>query len=207
DPVEATDGLKIVPNYTFANAPAPKVIVIPAQRGQSEAMLRWIRTASGAADITMSVCVGANILASTGLLSGRAATTHHNSYRSFAAAFPDIELKRGVRFVEDGKFATSGGLSSGIDLALRVVSRYFGDESAKRTAYYMEYLGEGWRHPESNKVYAQRPVSTPAHPLCAVCDMEVNLKTAPKLEYAGKTYYFCSDDHKRDFEQNPKAFI
>ena len=46
--------------------------------------------------------------------------------------FPDIELKRGARFVENGNLATAGGLSSGIDLALRVVERYYGREVARR---------------------------------------------------------------------------
>jgi transcriptional regulator GlxA family with amidase domain len=61
----------------------------------------------------------------------------------------DIALKRGARFVEDGKFASSGGLSSGIDLALHIVERYFGREVAKQTAFQMEYQGQGWLDPGS----------------------------------------------------------
>ena len=68
--------------------------------------------------------------------------------------FPDIHLKRGARFVEDGNLATAGGLSSGIDLALRVVERYFGREVAQKTAYDMEYQGQGWMNPDSNQTYA-----------------------------------------------------
>jgi transcriptional regulator GlxA family with amidase domain len=62
-------------------------------------------------------------LAKTGLLSGKAATTHHSSYADLASAFPDIRVKRGTRFVEEGNLASAGGLSSGIDLSLRVVER------------------------------------------------------------------------------------
>src|SRR2546423_12929382 len=131
-------GIKLVPEYTFLNAPAPKVVVIPAQRG-NEAMLNWIRKVTKATDVTMSVCTGAQLLARTGLLAGKSATTHHGDYRSLAVAFPDINVKRGVRFVEDGNLATAAGLSSGIDLALRVVERYFGSEAAKKTAYQLEY--------------------------------------------------------------------
>ena len=76
--VTASGGLKLVPDYTFENAPAPKVIVIPAQSG--DAMLEWIRKSAKTADVVMSVCTGAFILAKTGLLSGKAATTHHGSY-------------------------------------------------------------------------------------------------------------------------------
>lgn len=72
-------GIKIIPQYTFANAPAPKIVVIPAQQGQTEAMLNWIRKVSKNTDVTMSVCTGAFILASTGLLSGKPATTHHGA--------------------------------------------------------------------------------------------------------------------------------
>ena len=174
-PVQATAGMKIVPDYTFANAPPPKVIVIPGQRGQTEAMLRWIVNASRNADLTMSVCVGANVLAATGLLAGRSATTHHNSYSLFAARNPDINVKRGVRFVDDGDLASAGGLSSGIDLALHVVERYFGREAARQTAYYMEYLGDGWKNPDANRVYKDSPVSSREHPLCALWFMATGL--------------------------------
>src|SRR5437763_1093083 len=167
--------MKIIPDYTFANAPAPKVIVIPAQSKPSEAMLKWIRESTKNTDVTMSVCTGAFVLAKTGLLSGKAATTFHGAFVSFAMQFPDIRLKRGARFVEDGNLASAGGLSSGIDLALRVVERYYGREVAQKTAYNMEYQGQGWMNADSNQLYATTPVSTAEHPLCPVCGMEVEV--------------------------------
>ena len=136
-------GLKLVPDYSFASAPQPRVVVVPAQRG-SEALHQWLRQAAKTADITMSVCTGAFQLGKAGLLSGRSATTHHDFLDSFAKAFPDVTVKRGVRFVEGEKISTAGGLSSGIDLALRVVDRYFGREVARATATYMEYESKGW---------------------------------------------------------------
>jgi transcriptional regulator GlxA family with amidase domain len=157
--------MKIVPDYTFATAPAPKVLVIPAQSGRSEATLEWIRKATRNTDVTMSVCTGAFLLAKTGLLSGKAATTHHDGCRGFAIEFPDVQLRRGARYVEEGNLATAGGLSSGIDLALRVVERYFGREVATKTAYEMEYQGQGWMSPDSNQVYAQGRTSTEKHRL------------------------------------------
>jgi transcriptional regulator GlxA family with amidase domain len=72
--------MKIVPDYTFETAPAPKVVVIPAQNGASPSMLEWIRKSSNVADLTMSVCTGAFVLAKTGLPSGKAATTIHHAY-------------------------------------------------------------------------------------------------------------------------------
>lgn len=206
-PIRASAGLKIVPDYTLATAPPPKVIVIPAQSKPSEATLEWVRKASRTTDVTMSVCTGAFLLAKTGLLAGKAATTHHASFRQFAKDFPDIQLKRGARFVESGNLATAGGLSSGIDLALRVVERYFGREVARNAAYEMEYQGQGWLNPDSNAVYAQEAKSTAEHPLCPVCAMEVETDTPLKSVYKGKTYYFCSPDHKAQFDAAPEKWL
>ena len=203
-PITASAGLKIVPDYTFQTAPAPKVIVIPAQNGESAAMLEWIRKSTKTTDVTMSICTGAYVLARTGLLSGRAATTHHNAYSEFAMQFPDIQLKRGARFVEDGNLASSGGLSSGIDLALRVVERYYGRERAERTADMMEYQGKGWLDPNSNQSYAKARVSTDEHPVCPVCEMDGD--PSIKSVYKAKNYYFCSPDHKEMFDKAPDRF-
>ena len=125
-------------------------------------MLEWIRKSSKTTDVTMSVCTGAFVLAKSGLLKGKSATTYHGAFGRFATQFPDIQLKRGARFVENGNLATAGGLSSGIDLALRVVERYYGREVARKTAYNMEYQGEGWMNPDSNQTYATSLVSTPS---------------------------------------------
>jgi len=205
-PITAGGGMKIVPDYTFANAPVPKVIVIPAQSEPSQAMLKWIRESTKNTDVTMSVCTGAFVLAKTGLLSGKSATTFHSAFNSFAMEFPDIQLKRGARFVENGNLATAGGLSSGIDLALRVVERYYGREVAQKTAYNMEYQGQVWMNADSNQIYAAALVSTPEHPVCTICGMDVDPKTSPKSVYKGTTYYFCSDDDKKTFDAAPDKF-
>jgi YHS domain-containing protein/putative intracellular protease/amidase len=204
-PVTASAGLKVLPDYTFQTAPAPRVIVIPAQNGESRAMLDWISRSATKADVTMSVCTGAFVLAKTGLLAGKAATTHHSAYKDFANQFPDIQLKRGARFVEVGNLASAGGLSSGIDLALRVVERYFGRPRAEQTADMMEYQGQGWLDPDSNSAYREAPLSTDEHPLCPVCEMEVDRSL--KSVYKGKTYYFCSQEHKQSFDEAPHKFV
>jgi transcriptional regulator GlxA family with amidase domain len=206
-PIRTSGGMKILPDYTLENAPAPKVIVIPAQSQPSQATLEWIRKSTKTTDVTMSVCTGAFVLAKTGLLSGKAATTYHGAFVPFANEFPDIHLKRGARFVEDGNLATAGGLSSGIDLALRVVERYFGREVAQKTAYNMEYQGLGWMNPNSNQVYAAAPISSAEHPICPVCGMDVDPGSAPKSVFKGATYYFCSDDDKKTFDAAPDKFV
>jgi len=206
-PIRTSAGMKITPEHTFADAPAPRVIVIPAQGGHTPAAIEWIRKSAKTADLTMSVCTGAFLLAKTGLLSGKRATTHHSAYKRFAMDFADVRLSRGARWVDSGNVATAGGLSSGIDLALHVVERYFGREAATATAYQMEYQGEGWRHADANAIYAARRASTDAHPLCAVCDMEVDRASSPKSVYQGRTYRFCSGDHKALFDKDPGRWV
>src|SRR5438477_6640326 len=206
-PIRTSGGMQIVPDYTIENAPPPKVIVIPAQSAPSPAVLEWIRKSSKITDVTMSVCTGAFVLAKTGLLNGKSATTYHGAFGRFATQFPDVQLKRGARFVENGNLATAGGLSSGIDLALRVVERYYGREVARKTAYNMEYQGQGWMDRNSNQIYASNPVSTAEHPLCPVCQMDVDPATAPKSLFKGKTYYFCSQEDKKTFDASPDKFV
>ncbi len=139
-----TGGLEVKPKYSIANAPQPHVIVVPAHKS-TEGSREWLSRASAGTDVTMSVCTGAFQLARAGLLKGIPATTHHEFFDSFAEEFPDIELRRGLRFVDNGRIATAGGLTSGIDMALHVVARYFGVEAAARTAEYMEYTSDAWR--------------------------------------------------------------
>ena len=206
-PIQASGGMKIVPDYTLENAPAPKVLVIPAQSAPSEAVMAWVRKSAKTADVTMSVCTGAYLLAQTGLLAGKSATTHHGSYVDFARKYPDIQIKRGARFVEDGNLATAGGLSSGIDLALRVVERYYGREVATQAAFDMEYQGQGWMHADSNSVYAKLRSSVDGHPVCVVCSMAIDPANALKTIYSGKTYYFCSSNHKATFDAAPADFV
>src|SRR3984885_15561348 len=206
EPIIASGGMKITPEHTFQTAPVPKVIVIPAQQA-NEAMLEWIRTSTKSTDVTMSVCTGAYVLAKTGLLSGKSATTFHMSYEDFAVEFPDINLKRGARFVEDGNLASSGGLTSGMDLAFRVVERYFGREVTEKLAFQLEYQGKGWMNAASNEVYAkyEGPKKPTTGPLCPVCSMEGNPSISSS--YKGKTYYFCMQEHKVTFEEAPGDFV
>jgi transcriptional regulator GlxA family with amidase domain len=145
-PVTASGGLRIAPDYTYETAPAPKVVVIGAQASTDlDAKLDWIRRVAPAADVVMSVCTGAFILAQTNLLDGLSATTHHNAYDRFETQFgARIRLIRNRRFVDNGKFITAGGLTSGIDAGLHLVARYFGVAAAHQCAARMEHDSSGW---------------------------------------------------------------
>lgn len=138
DPVEGNSGLRITPRYSYGNAPQPHVVVVPAHDATDET-LDWLRRVAPRSQLIMSVCTGAFVLADTGLLDGKTATTHHQFYDDFESTFPKVELVRGLRFVEHERLATAGGLTSGIDLALRVVERYLGKNGAQTTARYLEY--------------------------------------------------------------------
>jgi len=197
--------MQIVPNYTFGNAPAPKIIVIPAQNDSSNAMIEWIRHASRTADLTMSICTGAFVLAKTGLLSGKKATTHHGACLDLAYQYPDIHVLRGLRYVDEGPIATSGGLSCGIDLTLHVVDRYFGRKTATDTAFNEEYQSTGWLHPEASTEFSHYYIK--GKPMCPVCGMDINVSTAEKSVYRGETYYFCMTAHKQIFDAIPEQVL
>jgi len=138
NPVDASGGLRIHPAYSYRSAPQPNLVVVPAHDA-TERTLDWLRDVASGADLLMSVCTGAFVLADAGLLDGKTATTHHQSCDMLEQSYPRIRVVRSRRFVEHDHVATAGGLSSGIDLALRVVERYLGADAADATAEYMEY--------------------------------------------------------------------
>lgn len=144
DAVRVSGGMRILPDYALKDAPLPHVLVVPAMEG-TRTTHDWIRKVSETNHITMSVCTGAFQLARAGLLDGLTATTHHDFLDDFAGEFPSVRLVKNVRFVEHARIATAAGLTSGLDLALRVVERYHGREVAQATAEYMEHDSEAWK--------------------------------------------------------------
>jgi transcriptional regulator GlxA family with amidase domain len=146
--LRASAGLQVLPSYTLETAPLPKVVVIPAQGAREPEdrarKVDWLRSRLADADVVMSVCTGAFLLAETGALDGRSATTHHDFFDSFEERFPAISLVRGRRFVDNGATITAGGLTSGIDAALRVVDRYYGRDVATTTAEFLEHHSAEW---------------------------------------------------------------
>lgn len=138
-------GLTITPDYDFAHAPKPDIVVVPAQMGGNE-LQAWLRKIHAQHVTIMSVCTGAFQLGKAGLLNGKLATTHHWYFGDFAREFPDVKLVRQVRYVQsDPVTFTAGGLTSGIDLALHMVADRFGQGVAEQTANFLEYLGTGWK--------------------------------------------------------------
>ena len=141
-------GMTLTPDYSFANAPEPDIVVIGAQAG-GDGLSEWLQKQHGEKKLLMSVCTGAFKLAKAGLLDGKEATTHHWYFGNFEQQFPNVKLVHQVRYVQaDPLTFTAGGLTSGVDLALHVVAERFGKDVAQGTADYMEYTGTAWKTPQ-----------------------------------------------------------
>ena len=146
--VRARNGLRVVPNHTFESAPPPDIIVIPGGSGTRPLLNRplvieWVRRQARAAKHTVSVCTGSLVLAKAGLLDGLNATTHGLQLALLRALAPAATVHDDRRFLDNGPILTSAGIAAGIDVALHLVARLHGQDTAGKTAAYMEYH---WRN-------------------------------------------------------------
>ena len=144
DAVVATGGLRVVPDATLETSPRLDVLVVPGGWGTraeigNPRVLGWIAERAKEVETLTSVCTGAMLLGQAGLLAGRRATTHWRSLDWMRQSFPAVTVEDKLHVVEDGHVLTSAGISAGIDMALRVVTRYFGDAVGRATARHMEY--------------------------------------------------------------------
>lgn len=145
--VRARNGLKVVPNHTLEDCPPVHVLVIPGGIGtrpllHQPALLEWLRIKAKHAELVMSVCTGALVLAKAGLLDGLRVTTHHDSLDLLRELAPTATVDPSKRFHDNGKIITSAGISAGIDCSLHVVGRLLGEAAAIATAEHMEYRME-----------------------------------------------------------------
>ena len=143
EPVTTTGDLRVVPHYGFADAPPIDLLVVPGGFGTRALLhdaetLDWIRQAAAAAQQTTSVCTGALLLAKSGLLDGRRATTHWGALDLLESLGTGVKVEREHRVIDDG-IITAAGVASGIDMAFYVVERLFGKAVADETAHYIEY--------------------------------------------------------------------
>jgi transcriptional regulator GlxA family with amidase domain len=150
DPVTTTGNMKVIPHYGFENCPRLDILVVPGGWGtrkelHNPAMLDWLRARAAEVETLTSVCTGSMLLGFAGLLEGLHATTHWRSLDWMRESFPSVTVEYDKHVVEDGRVLTSAGISAGIDMALKVVARYFGEDIARATARYMEYP-----YPDSN---------------------------------------------------------
>jgi transcriptional regulator GlxA family with amidase domain len=150
EPVVTTGGMKVLPDYDLDDCPRLDLLVVPGGWGtrsemNNERLLRWIADRARQVETLTSVCTGALLLGKAGLLDGKRATTHWRSLDWMQELFPKVTVEKRLHVVEEGTLFTSAGISAGIDMALKVVARYFGEAIARATAKHMEYP-----FPESN---------------------------------------------------------
>jgi transcriptional regulator GlxA family with amidase domain len=151
DAVRTMGGLLVKPEHTCDNAPRADILVVPggSMRNVGPAGRKWLKKAAKDADITMSVCMGAFLLADAGLLDGIEATTHHWGIDDLKTAAPKCKVVTGKRFVDGGKVITTAGVTAGIDGALHVVERLLGKEAARWTAEeWMEHRRDPGGRPD-----------------------------------------------------------
>ena len=135
--VTSFEGLEIGAHFGFADAPEIDVLVVPSAEHsmdtdlENEAMMKWVREVGTRADYLVSLCDGAFVLAAAGLLDGIASTTFPGDLDRYAEMFPELDLRRGVSFVHDGKALTSQGGARSYDVAMYLVAHLYGDTVAR----------------------------------------------------------------------------
>lgn len=142
--VRSAQGPSVHADVGLADCPPLDLLLVPGGIGtrisvDDEGLLAWLRERVAAAEVAMTVCTGTSLFARAGLLDGRRATTNKLSFDWVASQGPNVAWVRQARWVEDGKFATSSGVSAGIDMALAVIERLYGADVARALEIGTEY--------------------------------------------------------------------
>lgn len=143
-PVPSVHGQKIVVDKRLSEKNDYDLLFIPGGdsaliEGDDEELMQWIREVTENAERVMAVCTGTVLLGMTGVLDGRKATTNKLDFIKTVPLAPNVDWVKQARWVEDGKFFTSSGVSAGMDMTLAVVADLFGMETAEKTAQSIEY--------------------------------------------------------------------
>ncbi len=142
--VRCRGGLLVQPHHTIDDHPPLDILVVPGGPGTrqercNDKLLDWIADQNSRTELTTSICTGAFLLAERGILDGRPATTHWASVEWMRDQYPAVDMRADARVIDSGHVVTSAGVSAGIDMALHVVARLHGTETAAWTARRMEY--------------------------------------------------------------------
>ncbi len=145
DIVKARGGLLVQPHFNLENHPPIDVLVVPGGWGtrrevDNPVIIEWLAKVSSETKLNTSVCTGAFLLGKIGLLDGKSATTHWLSLDRLEQTFPQVQVVRNTRWVDQGNIVTSAGISAGIDMSLHLVEKLLGREVAEQTAQQMEYV-------------------------------------------------------------------
>ena len=144
EPVPSYHGFRVTVDKTLDDGSDYDLLLIPGGDAapldpRNEAINDWIIETSARAEYVMAVCTGTVLLATTGLLDGRRATTNKRDFTATVHHGPGVEWVPQARWVEDGKFFTSSGVSAGIDMSLAVMAKLYGEATAEDIAVGTEY--------------------------------------------------------------------
>lgn len=143
--INARNGLKIKPDYNFNDKIDFDILIIPGGYGAEEIeinnlnVIKWIKNKFNNVDILASVCTGSFLLAKTGILDDKNATTHWMDIKKLQNDFPKIKVHKNIKYIEDGKIITAGGVSAGINMSLYIIEKLLNKDIARYTAKRMEY--------------------------------------------------------------------
>ncbi len=137
-------GPRVIADFGFDDAPQLDLLLVPGGIGTfpelaNERMLAFLRERSRRAQITASVCTGSALLAKAGVLDGHRATSNKQFFNLAVAQSDAVAWIAAARWVDDGPVVTSSGVSAGMDMALAIIERLFGAETAEGIAVGTEY--------------------------------------------------------------------
>ncbi|HEY3123967.1 MAG TPA: DJ-1/PfpI family protein, partial [Thermoanaerobaculia bacterium] len=131
-PIKTFEGVTVTPDYGLEEAPKLDILVIPSAEGNMSrdlddaVLISKVRRRVEEASLVLTLCDGAFVLAATGWLDGKQATTFPGDRDAFAKRFPNVRVRRDVSWVRDGKFVTSAGGVESFHAALAVVEKLYG---------------------------------------------------------------------------------
>ena len=142
--VKSAQGPSVLADHGFDDCPKLDLVLVPGGIGtragvDDERLLSFLKQRVAAAEVAMTVCTGTALFARAGLLDGRRATTNKMVFQWVMEQGPKVQWVKEARWVEDGKFVTSSGVSAGMDMALAVIARLNGKEMAEALAVGTEY--------------------------------------------------------------------
>ena len=154
--VRSAQGVTVNADYDFASAPPLDIMMVPGGIGtftelKNAAFLDFLRAEDRTTALTTSVCTGSALLAKAGLLAGHRATSNKKFFSLAVSQDPKVAWVKHARWVEDGKYVTSSGVSAGTDMALGVIARLYGKDQARLLARTLEYQ---WSEDPTNDPFA-----------------------------------------------------
>ncbi len=156
-PVHSNQGPCAVAEFTLQNSPPLDVILIPGGWGtrrevENDQLVAELATICSVTPWVASICTGSALLAKTGLLDGRKATSNKRAFSWVVTQGPAVNWIVEARWVEDGKYFTSSGVSAGMDMSLGLIEKIFGRESSQQVASWAEYE---WHEDKTHDPFAK----------------------------------------------------